>query len=95
MSFDNALPPGPAQLTCLEETRTRLLETMFSLRCACAEVFADPLRNEDERDGAAWELARAVGAIRRCDEELHALREADRESRRGSAHRLIGSGSFR
>jgi hypothetical protein len=92
MYFDNALSTAEQeQLTLLEDTRARLLETMFALRRACADVSADPFRAE-ERDGAAWELARAVGDIHRCDEQLHALREVDRMSRPREAGRLIGSG---
>lgn len=92
MYFDNALSTAEQeQLTLLEDTRARLLETMFALRRACADVSADP-RREEERDGAAWELARAVGDIHRCDEQLHALRDVDRLSRQGEAGRLIGSG---
>jgi hypothetical protein len=94
MHFDKNVPaPELQRLRALEGSRTQLLDTMFSLRCDCAEVFADARRSEDERDAAAWELARAVGDIRRCDEELHALRELVREPHERSRDQLIGSSS--
>ena len=96
MYFENNAPtPAHERLRALEASRVRLLETMFSLRCDCAEVFGDPRRSEDERDDAAWELAHAVGDIERCDEELYALRELAREPQVHPQERLIGSGSGR
>ncbi|OUM40629.1 hypothetical protein CI784_14160 [Arthrobacter agilis] len=94
-SENNGPVPDLRLLRSLEDSRAQLLDTMLSLRCDCAEVFADSRRSEDERDGAAWELARAVGDIRRCDEELHTLRELFRRQENGSTGRLIGTGSRR
>ena len=81
MYFGNAVVPAGERLRSLEESRLHLLDTMLTLRCECAEVFADPERTDAERDGAALELSRVVGRIRRCDDELHDLREQARKDR--------------
>lgn len=89
MYFDNtAVAPADERLHALEASRRRLLDAMLVLRCDCADVFADPRRTGAERDGAALELADAVGRIQKCDDELHALRE---EARRGAAAQPPGS----
>lgn len=79
MYFENAVVPAGERLRSLETSRLHLLDTMSTLRCECADVFADPGRTDAERDDAALELSRVVGEIRRCDDELHALREQARE----------------
>lgn len=76
----NTVAPHADRLHALEAARLRLLDTMLVLRCDCADAFSDPGRTESERDGAALELAQVVGQIRRCDDELHLLREQARDA---------------
>ncbi len=96
MDVENNAPTAVDQrLRALEVSRLRLLEVVFTLRSGCAEVFADPRRSEEERDDAAWDLAHAVGEIRTCDDELHALRELARDQEQQPVGRLVGSGRFR